>query len=160
MSTPSRTALFVAAVALALTACSGGGGTDTLQANLDAQNQALEALRGRVTDLTDRVDEFRTVDVGAAVTELSDQVEGMLARMETLEGDLTQVAEDARSGEDLEASVATDIGALQEQVGELTASLQSLTASLAAVRDSVDALQRDFEQHADDPFAHNRQGQE
>ena len=58
--------------------------------------------------------------------------------------------------EDVTAVVAAEVGKFSEQIDELVASIRDLTTQVSGLRTDVDALEQRFEDHANDPFAHNR----
>ena len=151
----SRPVLSVlAALVLGLTACGGGGGdTAALEENLDAQQEALDALRERVSSLSDEVGQVTSLDPMTGLSDLTEQLEGLTTRLEEVE---TSVAETAQ--EDVTAVVAAEVGKFSEQIDELVASLRDLTTVVNQVRSDVDDLEARFEDHANDPFAHNRGG--
>lgn len=150
----SRPALALAVVlSLGTAACGGGdGGTARLEENLEAQRAALDALRTRVGDLADEVGQVTSLDPMTGLSDLTAQLEDLTSRLEQVE---TSVAETA-GDEDVTAVVAAEVGKFGEQVDELVASLRDLTTVVNQVRSDVDALEARFEEHADDPFAHNR----
>lgn len=140
---------------LGLAGCGGGGeSTTVLKDNVDAQREALDALRTRVTKLSEEVGQVTSLDPMTGLTDLTEQLEALTTRLEEVE---TSVAEQANQ-EDVTAVVAAEIGKFSEQIDELVGSLRDLTTVVNQVRDDVDRLERRFEEHRDDPFAHNRSG--
>lgn len=137
--------------AVTLSACAGASSTDVLEENLAAQTQALEALRSRVGDLSDRVD--LVGEDGAGLGDVADQLEDLLARLAELE---TTVADRLASDEDATSAVAVQLGQFQEQLDEAVASVRQLTALVTDVQTGLDKLRAAFEEHLEDPFAHQR----
>ncbi len=150
----SRPGLALAVVlSLGAAACGGGdGGSARLEENLEAQRAALDALRTRVSQLADEVGQVTARDPATGLGELTDQLEGLTTRLEDVE---TSVA-DAAGDEDVTAVVAAEIGQFSEQIDELVASVRDLTTVVNQVRGDVEDLQRRFDEHRSDPFAHNR----
>ena len=143
----------LAATALALSACGGdGGSTDQLEQNLAAQQEAIDALRTRVTDLTDEVRQVSAIDTDTGLSDLTGQLEDLTTRLETVE---TSVAEQGNQ-EDVTAVVAAEVGKFSEQIDELVASVRDLTTVVSQVQSDLDALQQQFDDHRGDPFGHNR----
>lgn len=149
-----RLVLPVLAVAvLGLAACGGeGGSTDQLEQNLAAQQEAIDALRTRVTDLTDEVRQVSAIDPETGLSDLTGQLEDLTTRLETVE---TSVAEQGNQ-EDVTAVVAAEVGKFSEQIDELVASVRDLTTVVSQVQSDVDELQQRFDDHRGDPFGHNR----
>ena len=143
----------LAALALALTACGGGGDTAALEQNLEAQQEALNALRERVSNLSDEVGQVTSTDPMTGLSDLTEQLEGLTTRLEQVETSVEEAGQ-----EDVTAVVAAEVGKFSEQIDELVASLRDLTTVVNQVRTDVDDLEARFEEHADDPFAHNRGG--
>jgi ABC-type transporter Mla subunit MlaD len=151
---PAPVHVLAAAVvaAITLSACGGGSSTDVLEENLAAQTQALEALRSRVGDLSDRVDLVGAED-GTGLGEVADQLEDLLARLAELEA---TVADRLASDEDATSTVAVRLGQFQEQLDEVVASVRQLTSLVTDVQTGLDRLRADLEEHVEDPFAHQR----
>lgn len=138
-------------LALGLTACGGSDPTDVIEQNLDAQEAALEALRGRVSDLASEVGSATSAEPDTRIDDVTTQLAELVTRLEDIE---TTVAE--QGDEDVTAVVAAEIGQFSEQIEGLVASVRDLTTVVNQVRTDVDRLEAAFEDHADDPFAHNR----
>lgn len=142
----------LAVMALGLSACGGGGdSTEVLQQNLEAQEAALEALQRRVTDLASDVRASPAADPGPQIEDVTTRLDELVTRLEEIE---STVAEQA--GEDVTATVAAEIGKFSEEIEGLVASVRDLTTVVNQVRTDVDRLESSFEEHRDDPFAHNR----
>lgn len=141
-------------MAMGLTACGDGGdSTEVLQQNLEAQEAALEALQRRVTDLASDVRSSPSTDPGPQIEDVTTRLDELVTRLEEVE---STVAEQA--GEDVTATVAAEIGKFSEEIEGLVASVRDLTTVVNQVRTDVDRLEATFEDHADDPVAHNRGG--
>lgn len=93
-----------------------------------------------------------TRDPASGLGELTDQLEGLTTRLEDVE---TSVA-DAAGDEDVTAVVAAEVGRFSEQIDELVASVRDLTSVVNGLRGDVEDLERRFDEHRRDPFAHNR----
>lgn len=156
MRSHPRLVVPVLLLAVLLAGCGGGGSasTDQLAQNLDAQQDAIDALRTRVGDLSEEVGQVTSLDPMTGLSDLTEQLESLTTRLEGVEA---SVAEQAGQ-EDVTAVVAAEVGKFSEQIDELVASLRDLTTVVNQVRSDVDDLERRFEEHADDPFAHNRGG--
>lgn len=159
-SLPRRTFAAVLAVsALGLSACGGDGeSTEVLRQNLEAQDAALQALQGRVSDLASEVratstpvTEDEPEDTGPQVEEVATRLDELVTRLEEVE---STVAEQA--GEDVTATVAAELGKFREEIEGLVASVRDLTTVVNQVRTDVDELETTLEEHGDDPFAHDR----
>lgn len=141
-------------LALALTACGGGSdSTEVIEQNLDAQEAALEALRGRVSDLASEVGSTSSAPPDTQIDDITAQLDDLVTRLEDVE---SSVAE--QGDEDVTATVAAEIGKFSEEIEGLVASVRDLTTVVNQVRTDVDRLEAAFEEHADDPFAHGRGG--
>lgn len=153
---PRLPACILLVLALGLTACGGGSdSTEVIEQNLDAQEAALEALRGRVSDLASEVGAAGSAQPDTQIDDITTQLDDLVTRLEDIE---TTVAE--QGDEDVTAVVAAEIGKFSEQIEGLVASVRDLTTVVNQVRTDVDRLEAAFEEHADDPFAHNRGGTE
>lgn len=142
----------LAVPALGLSACGGGGeSTEVLQQNLEAQEAALEALQRRVTDLASEVRSGQSTDPGPQVEDVTNRLDELVTRLEEVE---STVAE--QGGEDVTATVAAEIGKFSEEIEGLVASVRDLTTVVNQIRTDVDRLEASFEEHGDDPVAHNR----
>ncbi len=139
-------------LALALTACGGGSdSTEVIEQNLDAQEAALEALRGRVSDLASEVGSATSVEPDTQIDDITTQLDELVTRLEDVEATVAE-----QGDEDVTATVAAEIGKFSEEIEGLVASVRDLTTVVNQVRTDVDRLEAAFEEHAGDPFAHNR----
>ncbi len=146
-------AAVLAVSALGLSACGGDGeSTEVLEQNLEAQDAALQALQGRVTDLASEVRSApTTTDPGPQVEDVTTRLDDLVTRLEQVESTVAEQAD-----EDVTATVAAEIGKFSEEIEGLVASVRDLTTVVNQVRTDVDRLEATFEDHADDPVAHNR----
>jgi ubiquinone biosynthesis protein UbiJ len=142
----------LATLSLGLAACGGGEGPSTavLEDNLEAQADAVDALRTRVAELSDEVREVTSLDPMTGLSDLTDRLDELATRMEEVE---STVAEQGGQ-EDVTAVVAAEVGKFGEQVDELVADVRDLTTVVQQVRDQLEGLETRFQEHADDPFAH------
>ena len=154
MRRSSRPVLALAvALSLGTAACGGGeGSTARLEENLEAQRAALDALQTRVSELADEVGEVAARDPMTGLGDLTDQLEGLTTRLEDVESSVS----DAAGDEDVTAVVAAEVGRFSEQLDELVASVRDLTTVVNGVRGDVEELERRFDEHRSDPFAHDR----
>ncbi len=142
-----------AALALGTAACGGGdGSTARVEENLDAQRAAIDALQARMSELSDEVGEVTSLDPMTGLSDLTEQLDGLTTRLEDVESTIAASADD----EDVTAVVAAEVGKFSEQIDELVASVRDLTTMVNGLRGDLDALESRFEEHANDPFAHNR----
>lgn len=145
-------AAVLAVSALGLSACGdGGGSTEVLEQNLEAQDAALQALQSRVTDLASEIRSAPPTDPGPQVEDVATRLDELVTRLEEIESTVAEQAD-----EDVTATVAAEIGKFSEEIEGLVASLRDLTTVVNQVRTDVDRLEATFKEHADDPFAHNR----
>lgn len=147
-------AAVLAVSALGLSACGGDGeSTEVLEQNLEAQDAALQALQGRVTDLASEIRSAPTTptDPEPQVEDVTTRLDELVTRLEQVESTVAEQAD-----EDVTATVAAEIGKFSEEIEGLVASVRDLTTVVNQVRTDVDRLEATFEDHADDPVAHNR----
>lgn len=141
-------------LALGLSACGGdSGSTEVIEQNLDAQEAALEALRGRVSDLASEVDSTTSAEPDTRIDDVTTQLDELVTRLEDVEATVAE-----QGDEDVTATVAAEIGKFSEEIEGLVASVRDLTTVVNQVRTDVDRLETAFEEHADDPFAHDPGG--
>lgn len=137
--------------AVVLMAC-GGADRDfqVLEENLAAQEQALDALRSRVTDLVDDLDSVRATDPMTGLSQVADRLEAIVSRLAELESDLAQ---QIRDGDAAAAATATRFRELTAELNQLRAMVEdvsdqtgSLRAEVGQLRAEVDQLRREVEE--------------
>jgi outer membrane murein-binding lipoprotein Lpp len=134
-----------------LAGCSGGnGGNDRLAENLDAVEQAQDALRRRVSTIEDQFEAARSQDTASNMLELSAQV----ADLRTALDELTARVDGAGDDEDLAAALRVEIGKVSDQVADVARTVASLAAELQTLEDAQEQLRQDLDAHARDPDAH------
>lgn len=123
--------------AVALVACSSPDpDIQVLEENLAAQEQALDALRTRVTDLVSDLGSVRATDPMTGLAQVADRLEDVIDRLADLESDLAQQIQD---GDEAAAATAT-------QFQELTAELSQLRSMVEDVSDQTGSLQAEVGQ--------------
>jgi len=133
--------------AVALVAC-GGSDQDiqVLEENLAAQEQALDALRSRVTDLVNDMGSVRSTDPMTGLSQVSDRLEGVLDRLADLEADLAQ---QIRDGDDTAAATATQLQELTTELSQLRSMVEDLSDQTGSLRAEVDQLRSEVQEMRD-----------
>lgn len=147
--------VLAALLAALLAACSGGGGDDAtqvLQDNLEAQEQALQALRTRVSELADQVETVQATDPMTGISNAADRLDALQERLGSVEEDLTtQIGE----ADDTAAATSAQLQELTEELSGLRGDVEELAGnldqSLADLRQRIADLEQQVEDHESSP---------
>jgi chromosome segregation ATPase len=140
--------VIAALCAVVLVACAGADRDfEVLEENLAAQEQALDALRTRVTDLVNDLGSVRATDPMTGLSQVADRLEGVIDRLADLESDLAQ---QVRDGDEAAAAAATQFQELTAELNQLRSMVQDLSDQTGSLRAEVDQLRREVEQLRED----------
>jgi chromosome segregation ATPase len=137
---------FLAAIlcAVALVACSGSDrDVQVLEENLAAQEQALDALRSRVSSLANDVGSVRATDPMTGLSQVADRLEDVIDRLAALESDLSQ---QIRDSDEAAAATATQFQELTTELGQVRSMVEDLSDQTGSLRAEVDQLRREVQE--------------
>ena len=149
--TLTRVMLTLVLAALLASCSTPSGDTATLRDTIQAQSEAQDSLRTRLTELEDQVQSLLTLDAGSQLRQLTTSVTDVADQVSELRTDVTGSLADAA---DETTALRGDLSSVSSSLDDLTATVSSLQSAINRLRDDLGSLEKQFQTHRDDPDAH------